>query len=112
MNFCPHCGFNLSQDAIVERDGFTIDPRGTITFNGRRIKATPIDMGIAHSVASAAGRVVKCEVIAERLGSETNDPRGLIRTRICFMRKNFADARAPFPLETVFGRGYRWGAAA
>jgi DNA-binding response OmpR family regulator len=108
MTFCPSCGFNLSRDELIERDGFVIDPRGGVTFEGRQIEIWPSEVSIAHTVATAAGRCVSIGAIAGRLDSEAIDPINRIAVSICRMRKRFAAANAPFPIETVHSRGYRW----
>lgn len=66
MTFCLRCGFNSTKDAIVERDGFKIDPLGLVWYNGERINLTPAEVCILHSVAKAGGRPVPAWILSER----------------------------------------------
>jgi DNA-binding response OmpR family regulator len=107
--FCPSCGFNLTKDEPIERDGFVIDPRGVVTFEGRQVPLQAGEIIFVHSIAAGEGRCVPISALLERMDSESKDPLGLLHTRLCMIRKRFFGVGAPNPIRTVWGRGYRWG---
>jgi DNA-binding response OmpR family regulator len=106
--FCPSCGFNLTKDEPIERDGFVIDPRGVVTFEGRQVPFTKAEHNLLHTLARAEGRCVESAVLGERLG-ESEDPVNTARVLILRIRRRCWNAGAPNPIRTVWGRGYRWG---
>lgn len=108
MSFCPHCGYSLDRDEIVERDGFRLDPRGTVSFQGRAVRATTMQALILHSLASASGRWVKPHVLADRIGSEAEHPDNVIAVLLSRTRHSMAETGAPDPVRNEHGKGYRW----
>ena len=106
MTFCPCCGFNLTRDEVMELDGFMLDPRGMVAFQGSPVLMTHHEAMAMHTVASAKGRPVKTEIISQRI-SDGEDPH-CASVFLHRVRRKLAEARLPNPIETVARRGYRW----
>lgn len=107
MTFCPHCGFSLDRDEPIERDGFTIDPRGSLSFLGEPVRMTRAEVCLMHTVASANGRIVSRSTVGERVGDQ-DDPANVASVLLCRVRKRLREISAPCPVVGVHGRGYRW----
>jgi len=105
---CPHCGFNLEQDQVIERDGFILDPRGAVSFHGEAITLPKNHVQLLYTLAASYGRPVRRDVLADRVGSESNNVSNTMSVIFGRIRKTLADAGAPWPVEVVWGRGYRW----
>lgn len=104
--FCPSCGLDLRRDELIERDGFTFDPRGAAFFGGKALRLTRAEIGILQTLAKAEGRPVVAGAISGRVGNGGGGDS--IRTIICKLRHRLADLAIPDPIESVWGRGYRW----
>ncbi len=114
-DLCPHCGYNLIADEIVERDGFTIDPRGHVRYEGLLIPGfTPQMVSVMHSLAKANGRKLTASVIADRCGSENADRSNVVAVQICRLRRVLQACDIPCPVQSKLGPtreggGYWWG---
>lgn len=108
---CPHCGFDLRKDEMIELDGFRFDPRGGIFFNGDTLRLRPSWQIILATLAKAAPRPVSAAALADRTGSEGDAADVTLRTQICAVRKRLRDIGVPIPFRTEWGRGYRWVSA-
>jgi len=106
MSFCPSCGFNLDRDEVLQLDGFVLDPRGMIAFQGSPVLMTHHEAMAMHTVASANGRPVKTETISQRI-SDGEDPH-CASVFIHRARRRLLAAGVPNPIQTAFRRGYRW----
>jgi DNA-binding response OmpR family regulator len=109
MTCCPSCGYNLTRDEVIERDEWSIDPRGAVRFQGEAIYLPPALFTIMHTLATTT-RSVRAEVLLNRMGSEAQPQ--VIGVLICRLRKLLRDKKIPSPIQTVWGRGYALGAAA
>ena len=107
MSFCPSCGFNMTRDETVERDGFTLDPRGCVSFMGKDVPLTKAEATLLHTVAAADGRVVSRATVASRFGM-SDDPANVTSVLMCRIRKRLSAFGAPCPVKNEIGRGYRW----
>lgn len=111
MRFCPSCGYSFEQDKIVDRDHFTIDPRGALYYRGQFIRATPQQIGIFHTIASI-NRIVSAEVISNRVGSdEVANPSNGVSVQLSRLRTLFEYSHIPWPIVSYRGRqrgGYLW----
>lgn len=105
-HFCPSCGFNLRNDEVVERDGFRLDPRGLAEFEGRYIDIPVGYALILHALASNEGRAVSLSTLLSRV-SDGDYPQ-FVAVLVCRMRRTLQEAGIPNPIQTVYGRGYRW----
>lgn len=102
-HFCPSCGHNFHADAPVIRGDWDLRPHEAF-FRGRRVNITGKQAGLLHTVAAAKGRAVRAEAIGARI-SDTDNPERYAQVVLCQMRKRID---APWPIENVFGQGYRW----
>jgi DNA-binding response OmpR family regulator len=109
--FCPSCGFNFERDETIERDGFTLDPRGAVSFLGKAIAFTKAEAGFLHTIAASNGRLVTREVIGARIG-QGEDPKDVATVMLHRVRKRLRAVSAPCPIVHVQGRGLRWEALA
>ena len=107
MTYCPSCGFNLSKDEPIERDGFLLDPRGTVSFCGRRLSFTKAEAAVLHSIGAAGSRTVEAATLACRFGDH-DDPANVARVLVSRIRHRLAAYDVPCPVRTDHGRGYRW----
>ena len=103
-DLCPHCGYNLEADAIIERDGFTIDPRGHVRYDGILIPGfTPQMVSVMHSLAKGNGRKLTAEVIADRCDSESADAKNHISVQIFKIRRVLQAVDVPCPVQSKLG---------
>lgn len=111
---CPHCGYNLEADTIIERDGFTIDPRGHVRYGGVLIpRLRPQVVSAMHSIAKANGRKVTADIIADRCGSETVNTSNVVRGLVWRLRGALNAVDVPCPVQSKLGPtreggGYWW----
>jgi DNA-binding response OmpR family regulator len=110
MTCCPSCGYNLTRDEVIEIGPWRLDPRGAVSFDGRRLSLTADCAMIMHSIAAAHGRPISLAALLSRIGSEalTN----IIQVQIWRIRDVLRASDIPVPFHTVRSRGYAWGAAA
>ena len=108
MTCCPHCGYNLARDEVIERDGFCIDPRGTVAFNDRQLRLTAGAFAMLLCIVRANGRPVRDDTILNYADSEGTE--NTVHVQMCRTRKAFAAQGVPFPIQRMSG-GYRWGIA-
>lgn len=104
-NICPHCGYSIEADRVVERDGWRIDPRGGVWKDGRLITRRTSWSNILHALATNGDRVMTTLTLLARI-SESENPNTLAAT-ISQMRRAFADAGATAPITSI-RPGYRW----
>ena len=113
-SLCPHCGYNLEADVIIERDGFTIDPRGHVRYDGSLIPGFTAQMvSVLHTLAKAGGRKLTSSVIADRCSSENIDRSNVIAVQICRLRRVLKARDIPCPVQSRSrpvreGGGYWW----
>lgn len=105
--FCPHCGYNLTRDEVIEANGFTLDPRGSVTFNGLPVSLTRGEANLLHALARARGRIVTAETLHARIALREGRNPQTVAVVISRIRKRVK----PCPITTVRGAGYRWGVA-
>lgn len=101
--FCPHCGYDLRKDILIERDGWSFDPRGVAFYSDKPVRLTPGEFSILHSLAKADGRIVSVDALLGRIGSD-----GSLQTTVYHVRQHLGELKIPDPIENVFARGYRW----
>lgn len=104
---CPHCGFDLVKDEVLERDHFTYDPRGVVSYCGIILRLRPAHREIVGSLMKAAGRIVSKDTLLERLGSEGDDPT-LMNVQVSLLRRDLRKLGIPCPIKTVWGAGFCW----
>ncbi len=104
---CPHCGFDLVKDEVLERDHFTYDPRGIISYCGIILKVRPAHRIIVGSLMKADGRIVSKDALLERIGSDAEDAT-LINVHVSLLRRDLRKQGIPCPIKTVWGAGFCW----
>ena len=106
-HICPSCGYNLSRDEVIDRDGFMLDPRGAAQFHGDDLGLTLAEALTLYAIASANGRPISHKTIASRV-SDSNDAE-VARIFVLRARRKLTVHDAPDPVRTMRGRGYAWG---
>lgn len=101
--FCPSCGHNFSADEPVVRGAWELTPSETF-YHGRKVNITGAQSALLHTLAAANGRAVRREAIGARI-SNTEEPGRFCGVVLNQMRKRID---APWPVENVYGLGYRW----
>ncbi len=107
-HICPSCGYNLTADAAVERDGWCIDPRGAASYRGVELFTRNTWVQILFTCASMTG-IVKVDVLQARISD--SEESNVAASQLSLMRKRLAYLSVPCPIETVRGdcvSGYRW----
>lgn len=105
---CPHCGYDLETDRVLEMDGLMFDPRGPVIWRGELVHLTPSERIMLHTLLKAAPRTVTKDVILERVGSD--GPPNSVNVWAHGVRSKL-DAIAPgHRIKTDWARGYRWAA--
>lgn len=111
---CPHCGYDLVADVVIEKDGFTLDPRGEISFNSTVIALTSGEVAVLMTIAKAGGRWMRAAVVGDRM-SECENPENMVAVLLSRARRKFRELDIPFPVDSrrgracaEFGGGYRW----
>lgn len=100
---CPHCGYDLSADKPIERDGLWIDPATRIaTWQGRPVGLPGAQFTLAYALVKAWPAYVPIAALADRIGYEGDDPANIIANYVSRLRK------AGLPIRTVHGVGYAW----
>lgn len=110
-HICPHCGFDLVQDAVITLGRYRYDPRIGLFIDGRRLRLTRQGLEIAAMLFRAQGRVLSLGVLAERLGSSSHHFGNTLAVHMHRLRFAWADMGAPFPIKRVRGIGLYWGGA-
>lgn len=105
--FCPHCGYNLKRDAVVERDGWRIDPlENAVSFGDKAVRMTRQMVGIMHTLATAT-RPTRIAAIANRV-SDRDISGESVRVQVLRIRKVLRERNLPCPIATSRGIGYVW----
>lgn len=108
-NFCTNCGTNTSKDEVVERDGFRIDPKVGVSYMGRPIKLSKVQRCIMLTLASANGRRLPRQLLADRCCylKETGNV-NTVRTHISVLRRKLEGQGVPVPFRNDWDVGYYW----
>jgi DNA-binding response OmpR family regulator len=109
MQFCPHCGTNLTPDKVEERNGFSITPSGEVRYKGQYLNLRRQPGLMLHTLAAAGGNTVSKTTIIGRI-SETDSvwPEKFVDAIAAKTRKQLRGYGVPVPFETVWGVGLRW----
>jgi DNA-binding response OmpR family regulator len=108
---CPHCGYDLERDELIERDGFRLDPRGTTDFNGHPVQLTKAQSIFFASVAKEAPRALSYVALIERMGIEGADERNVLAVQFSHIRTRLRAFDIPLPIVSVRSVGYQWRGA-
>jgi DNA-binding response OmpR family regulator len=102
---CPNCGLSLERDRPVERDGFVIDPRGAVSYQGRSLPISGAQRTILHALASSQHDIRNDALVARTTDGEPFS--NTIQVQVCAIRKKMRVAGAPNPIINARG-AYRW----
>jgi DNA-binding response OmpR family regulator len=103
---CSRCGASQSRDEAVERDGFVIDPDYRVLWQGRAVNVSGTQREILYSLAASVHTMTNEALIARTgLSGDSN----VLHVAMSKLRTKFRDFKIPFPVQTVWGVGYRWG---
>lgn len=104
--FCPSCGHNLVADQVVHLGNWSVSPSES-RYKGLHVPLTPQQQVILHTVAAGNGRTVGKNALLNRSSDAENLP-NIITVQVCRIRKVTRRLGIPSPIETVWGRGFRW----
>lgn len=103
---CPHCGFNLAADEMIELGDWRLAP-AEAWLAGKPLNITKQQAMFLHTLAKARGRSVSLEMMGERIcEGRSRAPDKLAASIARDLRARMAEP----PFETVYGNGYRWRA--
>jgi DNA-binding response OmpR family regulator len=103
---CPNCGLSVTRDETIERDGFVIDPRGAVSYNGTEIPLSSCQREIFYTLARFK-HDVEFDVLVNRAGKENNAP-GAAMHHVSDIRCKLRASNCPNPIISVKAVGYRW----
>lgn len=103
---CPHCGHNFEADAPVQSTDWRIDPRaGRASWRGVPVAFRATHVRLLHTIASAAPDIISVDALLNRVsGSERRNTAQAMLSQM----KRVWPAKVPWPIENVYGHGYRW----
>jgi DNA-binding response OmpR family regulator len=101
--FCLNCGYNISKDETVERDGWVLMP-GKATHRAAHIDISMGQADILHALADAYPATVSGDALANR-SSRGRYSTNSLKSTIFLIRKKLGPLS---PIETVRGEGYCW----
>jgi DNA-binding response OmpR family regulator len=110
LHVCPHCGYDLASEAIVEDGDFLYEPRLGVLYRGARLPISPDRHLILATLLKARPRVLTSDALLGAIGSEGDDT--LIRSHVSVIRRDLYALGIPNPIETVWGHGRRWAPSA
>lgn len=109
-DLCPSCGFNLRADEALAIGDWHLDPRGLVSFKGKRVLLRPAQCQILLAIARAKGRPLSSETLLAR--TSYSDFTNTVASQISRMRKTLRAEGIPDPIESIHKPGgYRWIAA-
>lgn len=109
LSICPGCGYNLHPEAPIGSGPFAHDPAtGRATIHGVEMRGSSQLHSLLGTFMRGTGTVLTSDVIADRLGSDSDDPAGMITTLVCLLRRSCRHHGVQLPLRSIFGLGYVW----
>lgn len=106
LNFCPHCGYDLSKAEQITVGDLTWDPEGNMTYRGHTIVLATTPHMIVGALIRAKGKIVRSETMLSVIDTFTSN---VPNVHVHGIRREFLKFDSKFDrLETVWGRGYRW----
>lgn len=109
MEMCPSCGYDLVPNSVITCGRYRHESStGTTYVDDVPLNGTPRIHAMVGTYMRGGGAVIPSYVVAERMGSESEDPAGLVTAMVHLMRRAAGSHGAELPLECVWGAGYRW----
>lgn len=110
MTVCSFCGHDSRRDERITLDGVTFDPLSGVTVGDTKLHLTKTEHAVVGALMKAGGRILTAEFLADRMGHGGEDFDSAAKVRVFRLRTKFRAAGIEPPIETVWGRGYRWNA--
>lgn len=104
---CPHCGYDLQRNVVLERGEYVLHPDGMVYRQGERVRLTVQEGQLLYTVAKADGRPIHCRIIGERI-SECEDPYNLVMVLMTRIRAKFRADGVPLPVGNIRNFGLTW----
>jgi hypothetical protein len=111
-DFCPDCGCNLRGEQAIACGVFSHDPATGLVSVGDVKLAVPRQVhATIATLMRAKGAPVRSFVIADRLGSDSEQPDKLIASLLCHARRAMRRHGGTMPIQTIPKFGHRWTGA-
>lgn len=108
-SICISCGYNLVNESFVESGPFSHDPRtGLASVSGVPLKGPAQMHSMIGTFMRSEGAIIPFDVIADRMGSDSDDPSRLVRTLVHRLRRIMRHHGADLPIRTIHAVGYQW----
>lgn len=107
QSLCPHCGYDLERAEPIEVGRFRFIPDTGAFVDGRRLKLEPARELMFGALIRAHGRLLSNSALQDIAGLDDTEG-NTVKVHICHIRRACREAGATDPIETVWGRGYRW----
>jgi DNA-binding response OmpR family regulator len=106
-HICAHCGYDVTPDEPIKLGRFAMGGAQFQLFHdGKPIKLTNAENCIAWALLKGYPYAIPGSTLLNRMDSEGCD--NTINAMVCKLRRKIREATSADPIETVWGRGYRW----
>jgi DNA-binding response OmpR family regulator len=106
---CPGCGYNLIPEEIVVSGRFSHDPRtGLASVDDMVLKGSRQLHALMGTFLRSGGEVLPLAVVADRLGSDSEQPERLVQTLVSLLRRSLRHHGVELPVRNVSCTGYLW----
>lgn len=108
-SICISCGYNLVNESFVESGPFSHDPRTGLAYvSGVPLKGPAQLHSMIGTLMRSEGAIIPFDVIADRMGSDSDNPSRLVRTLVHRLRRTMRHHGADLPIRTIHAIGYQW----
>jgi OmpR family two-component system response regulator YxdJ len=105
--FCPCCGADIRLDTPIMLNDFSMYGDGyPLMHKGKRVPLTPMQNAICWTLLKAYPAVVSADVLMIRVGSDAES--NALDVQLSRMRAKMRELGIPNPIETIWGKGFRW----
>lgn len=110
-SICPCCGTDIRLDDPITIDDFAMFGDGyPLTYLRKPLKLAPRESSVCWALMKAYPLVLSTDVLLNRIGSE--DAEGnVVQVYVHRIRAKLKMLGIEDPIETVYGRGFRWRSA-
>jgi len=108
-SFCPHCGYDMRREEIVELGCARFEARGQFTYDGRAVHLSPNERITVETLLRARGSYVASQILVDRIDISGDDPLSHVRVYMRRVRDKLEAVGAPRGIiESGYSLGYRW----
>lgn len=108
-SICGECGYDLVPQTRVEVGPFAHDPvTGKASLDGINLVMSPQLHTLLGSFMRSRDQVLAYDVIADRIGSTTDDPARTVNALVCRLKSVVRGRNATLPIRSSHGVGYVW----